>query len=189
MRIALDCDETLLYTGKVLSDYYRATVDAHSNMPEEIWSSRWDIWGGDKVKWKKWFNGWIKSDWYTKMPAFDGAINAVKKLKEMGHELFVVSAGLSSETERRRKHLESIFGKIFNQVIVVNNSSEKNDVLKNFNIELFVDDDINNLANAAPIRGIAIKMPANEHQHDPIPQNVELADNWDNVLQLINKPI
>ena len=94
MRIALDCDETLLETIPTLGDYYRASVDANANIPPHIWSSRWLVWGDDRNRWKEWFNTWINSEWYTKMPPFPGALAAVAKLKSDEHRLFVVSAGL-----------------------------------------------------------------------------------------------
>lgn len=188
MRIALDCDETLLFTGQVLSDYYRVSVDANADMPAHIWSSKWTVWNGNKTRWKEWFNTWINSDWYTKMDAFPGALDAVARLKSAGHKLFVVSAGLHSATDRRRKHLERIFGPVFDDVIVVDNSEEKKQVLRDLKIDVFVDDDIKNLASAAPIPGIAILQPANKHQIDeikPFPTNVKLANNWDEVIKIL----
>lgn len=188
MRIALDCDETLVFTGQVLSDYYRDTVDKNANMPADIWSSQWPVWNGDKVRWKEWFNGWINSDWYTKMPPFPGALEAVAKLKSQGHQLFVVSAGLSSATPRRRAYLEKIFGPVFDEVIVVDSSDEKKQVLERLNVDAFVDDDIKNLASAVPIPGIAIKQSANLHQIDtmnPLPENVCLANGWEDVVKIL----
>ncbi|MDR0726674.1 MAG: hypothetical protein LBF37_01270 [Rickettsiales bacterium] len=189
MRIALDCDETLLFAGQSLSDYYRSVTDKDVNMPADIWSSQWSVWNGDKIRWKEWFNTWINSEWYSELPTFPGALAAVAQLKADGHQLFVVSAGLSTATARRRANLEKVFGPVFDDVIVVNSSDEKKAVLADLDIDVFIDDDIKNLISAAPIPGIAIRQSANMHQIgtiNPLPDNVQVADNWQDIIRILH---
>jgi phosphoglycolate phosphatase-like HAD superfamily hydrolase len=113
MNIAIDCDQVLVDTGAVLFDYYR---DGHPGadilgFPMRQYSIYWPVWNGDRSVWRKWFESWWASPYFTKINPMPGAVVGVAALKSAGHNLSVVSMAGKAQAARRREHLERLFGK------------------------------------------------------------------------------
>jgi FMN phosphatase YigB (HAD superfamily) len=100
--------------------------------------------------------------------AVPGAIEGIRKLKAMGHTLFVLSS-IGDEPdvlERRRRHLESIFGRdVFDDVICVARFDDKGKWLAETGADVLIDDGPANTTRAIEcgVRAIWFHCPENDH--------------------------
>lgn len=187
MIIALDCDEVLLNTGLSLYDFYVTEFDGEGISPHS-YSSTWPAFENDIEKWRQWFSRWGDSRFYTTIPPLPGAQEAITKLKEMGHTLYVVSKSPAHLLNTRRDHLNQLFSNAFADVKLVGFDLSKATVLEEIQADIFVDDDKKNIIECHDIvQCIAFKNETNRDKYDAttFPKNVKVADGWNEVLEII----
>jgi len=216
MKIVLDCDEVILESTVAFKAAYLDMVDPTANIPDRTYSSLWPVWNEKKPSKEEWgqlLEQYRNSKWFTAAPPVSGAAEAIRKLKEDGHTLYVLTAiGGNDEPKtlaRRKAQLESLVGEnIFEDIIHVERFESKSDKLRDIGAEILVDDSAGNTTDAIRlgIHGIWFMCPENAHIYESVMSgnndtlgnfwkfDAELlrgkalvANGWDDVLEIIQK--
>ncbi|MDR1008789.1 MAG: hypothetical protein LBL52_00875 [Rickettsiales bacterium] len=155
MIIALDCDEVLLATGPVVKDFYLATIDPAAEIPDGVYSSYWPVWGERgseeaKLEWLRFLDDYTHSEYLTKSLPVEGAADGVRALAALGHKLHVLTAiGDDEDVKRRRvRHLRSLFGDAFEDIVCIGPFEKKKDWLVRMDAGALIDDGTSNISGA-----------------------------------------
>lgn len=118
----------------------------------------------------------------------DHSKKVLKKLKEQGHELIVITARMNHFKDKTVEWLEYHFGKdFFDDIVFYNHSSKeripKYKVCNDMAVELLIDDSPDNAigANKHGINVLVMSNPWNEHLEDT--NMLKRVNNWKDVLE------
>lgn len=166
-NIAFDMDDTLVYTGvvkeanKKFKNKFKKFTDTtkrdwkFSNFPEEL---RQEIF--------KLFN--IPEFMCGKAKPIDGAKRLIKKLKQDGHNLIIITARVSKIRKATRLLVKEMFPEI-SKVIFVGIDSSKKDMMLKHKIDFWIDDAPHEVINAS-----YLGIPSFLIQNDYTPYNLHI---------------
>lgn len=173
MKIGLDIDGVLLDTARAYItsaeifslDVLGSKDDRLINKNELFIQNRYD-WTDEEFK--KWCERNLLS-WANSSNFMPGAVEVVKKLQQMGHELYIITArggfieGMKKSALDKMKEKDLIFNGYYFNI------EDKGEVCEKLKIDIMIDDSIQNCKNICE-RGIKVlyfrdvKMKKLEHQ-------------------------
>ncbi|MDR3126048.1 MAG: hypothetical protein LBT92_00245 [Rickettsiales bacterium] len=170
MKIALDCDEVILDTIRAGKAFYLAEIDPSADIPDDLYSSAWPVWGDDaaeaREKWRGFRDTFTHSEYFKTIPPLPGAAEGVRRIKNMGHSIFVLSAaGGDPEIQRSRAEaLVRLCGEdAFDDIICIDYFQSKADKLAEMGADVLIDDGLSNISHAieSGMRGILVRVAQN----------------------------
>ena len=173
MKILIDCDETLLENTANIKKFYLETIDASADIDCSKYCSRWAVWKRPE-EWEKALDVYTKSDYFSNIPPVTGAIEAVKKFKQAGHRLSIItSCGQDRKVqENRRKNIRDVFGEgVFEDIIFLPLGwGNKKEALEVARADLLIDDSIHNCRDAllCGMQAVLLRHPNNSYLVDNV---------------------
>jgi len=132
----------------------------------------------------KHFLGPIQDEIINNATPKENVSEIIKKIKELGHEIYIITARDSEFHEdpyKQSKEWLNTNNIIFDKLIV--NAREKDIVCKQESIDLFIDDSLNNCISVSDI-GIKTILFSNKESNYP---NIINISNWNSIYDYITK--
>lgn len=190
MKIAIDVDEVLSEIMIPLLDYYNSLYNKNiqlSDLKSVGLDKYWEVSAKESITIVE--NFFIEK--FDEAKPIKGSIEGVKKLKNMGHELFILSARPINVKEKTIAWINEIYGEVFTQMFFTDkfsnpNAPKKSEIMKQHKIDLLIDDDPNNCFDAANKGFQAILLNIDNRLHysisDQEHKNVTKAYSWDEAI-------
>ena len=191
MNIGIDIDDTIANTYDVLFKYVQeytihdiVTDREKTNRDMIAQMYRTNFRNGDKKQDKEFFNRYYEKTVLKVKPKIN-AIENIKKLKEEGNQIYLITARFPSEkfnieelTKRWLKKYDIPYDKL------ILNSENKVITAKEHCIDIFVDDNIKNCTEMAKV-GIKTYIMDTIVNKDFIDENIERVYSWSQLYQKI----
>ena len=149
MRIILDCDDVCLDSTETHRKFYHVSFP-NDIMPANGYMSQMPAFKDNIDLWKSWLNYYTYSEYFTMSAPIPGAVRGVRRLKDAGHSLFILSCCSDNPEIRRRRadHLQRLFGNIFDDVVCISPTASKRDKMIELSGDALVDDGMSNIQAA-----------------------------------------
>ena len=130
----------------------------------------------------EWFLRNIQEDITNKAEPRNGAVDAIKKLREEGHKIYIVTARsekyhndpyLLSKNWLDRNNVE------YDKLII--NAVNKSEICKKENIDLFIDDQLSNCIKISNKGVSCIRITEDKTKYD----NIKNFNNWNDIYEFI----
>lgn len=156
--VAVDMDDVLSETNQAVADWHNDAYGTNLDLSQFYYYYYWKNpgWGTPDETFRK-VEEFYATDRLDKAKPVPGALEALKKLKEMGFRLVVVTARQRRELDRSVRWIETHYPGIFDDMICTGQSQEtlaeehevltklsKADVCKKLNAKFLVDDSLEN---------------------------------------------
>ncbi len=179
MKIFLDCDEVILDSAKTMRDFYH-TIEPDFDIPADIYPSVWPQLKNDKERFLNAMEQFTHSEWFTKSQPLPGAVDGIRRLKSMGHKIYVLTAVGDDKNiqKRRQSQLISLVGNgVFEDIICIDVFVTKKEKMLEIGADILVDDGASNIFGALEIGvvGIWLRCPENKQMMNDV-----LSDNYNN---------
>lgn len=177
--IYLDCDEVLLQTAVTHALFLRQTYNLEVNM--NAYPSQWDFSPVKNLDFKKSTFLFTQSEYFSNLPAIDGAQEAVRVLKKQGYSLAVVSSISDSPAVQHARfaNLHHVFGPVFDDIkLLPLGWANKSTYYKSVRKGIAIDDSIFNVQDAIACghKAVFITIPQNkDHISIAIQSNIPMA--------------
>ena len=191
MNIGIDIDDTIANTYDVLFKYVQeytihdiVTDREKTNRDMIAQMYRTNFRNGDKKQDKEFFNRYYEKTVLKVKPKIN-AIENIKKLKEEGNQIYLITARFSSEKfniEELTKGWLKKYDIPYDKLIL--NSENKVITAKEHCIDIFVDDNIKNCTEMAKV-GIKTYIMDTIVNKDFIDENIERVYSWSQLYQKI----
>ncbi|WP_096270752.1 5' nucleotidase, NT5C type [Paucisalibacillus globulus] len=144
MRFGFDIDDTLINLREHAFNIYKRKLNKDVPVNEFHELQRVEIhepFGLTDDEGSEMWNRSLEEIYYTNCPPFPGAVEALNKLEEDGHEIFYITARPKQHGERTKEWLkERGFPVHNNQFFYGMKDHEKIDIIKDLNLNYYVDD-------------------------------------------------
>ena len=191
MNLGIDIDDTIANTYDVLFKYVQEyTMDdivtdrEKTNRDMIVQMYRTNFRNGDKKQDKEFFNRYYEKTVLKVKPKIN-AIENIKKLKEEGNQIYLITARFPSEKfniEELTKGWLKKYDIPYDKLIL--NSENKVITAKEHCIDIFVDDNIKNCTEMAKV-GIKTYIMDTIVNKDFIDENIERVYSWSQLYQKI----
>lgn len=182
MNIAIDIDDTITdtfdYIQPYIAEYFGVDEEelkkrniSYSNMPKE-----WD----ELAFGKKYYDDTIPG-----APIKPGAVEAIEKLKEMGHKIFIITARTDAYYKDPYKMTTDVLTKagiVYDKVIC---TFDKGKACREEHIDLLIDDSRHN-CNCAAEAGARTLLFTSKANKDYETNHTRVAD-WKAVIEILSK--
>ncbi|MDR3126306.1 MAG: hypothetical protein LBT92_01585 [Rickettsiales bacterium] len=194
MNIAVDCDNVILDTFPAMRDFYHDAIDSSAEINPLDHPDTWPVFGGDRSVWLKFLDDFNHSPYFVRPRPIEGAINGLRRIKSLGHGLYVLFAASKDKEvrEARKAHMDAIAPALFSDVLCIDSDDEsKGEVAARRGFGVLIDDSGKHIQSALDhgLSAIWLKRPANEKEFGeaaPRP-GLFLAEGWDDVVETIAK--
>jgi uncharacterized HAD superfamily protein len=191
MKIGIDFDD-------VVADSLTAIIRMHNEQygtnlkPADFVSYKFEeIWGGTREEAIKKVDQFFATDQLKEISPMAGSIKAIEALKELGHDLYIITGRSSNDIAQTERWIKYHFSNIFNGVHFANfftldkNSIalKKIDICKDLGIELMIDD---NLPTALECAAGGIKVFLFDqvwNVHEALPAGITRVHSWDEIVK------
>lgn len=193
MRIGIDIDNTLT---KVQEDLNKAAykyaqelgkdVEFYENLPEDINNNGNFYKNNFKFSYEelKYFLKEIQEEITNKAKPRAGVVETIKKLKEAGHEIYIITARDSEFHDDPYMQSKEWLDKNnikYDKLIV--NARSKAPVCKSENIDIFIDDQLHNCQKVSKVGITTIRLTDDTNKYD----NIINASNWQEIYSYIQQ--
>lgn len=109
--IAIDCDDTLSRTNETICKWHNDTYGTDLTIADFHHFQYWRVRGwGDRPEAQRKVREFNHSKAWDTIPVIEEAVEGIKALKALGHDLIIITARMASEADRTRNWVEKIFG-------------------------------------------------------------------------------
>ena len=193
MRIGIDLDEVIANTLTAVINFHNEKYG--TDFKENNFSSYrfWETWGGTRDEAIRKVHEFYVTDHFANVRPVAGSIDAVDKLKENGHELFIITGrqeNIIKETEKWiKKHFPEVFSGVHfaNTYGLTGSKMKKGTICEQLGIEIMVEDDIiyaSELAESG-IKVFLFDRPWNKDH--AVGDNIERVSSWEDVVNKISR--
>lgn len=190
MKIGVDLDEILSDTLTTLLEFYNNLYKTSFKKEDFYTYSYWEIWGGTREDSINLINKYYETNNPTDIKTIKRSFEAVSKLKELGHELHIITGRSESFKERTETWLNKHYPNIFSSINYANtfnadeNEKFKSDICKNIGVEIFIEDDPYHIQKCsdAGIKVLFIDYPWNKNKEF---KNATRVYSWDEIVKYI----
>jgi len=133
LRIGIDFDGVIAYGSALKRAYIKEKFGFHCPNPSKFHS------GLTKDQYTQMIAELYDTPKYLETPEISDAKKYLKKLKEQGHKIFIVTLRTDSEIRYTKKWLEQHNISEFEKIVNTNNTP-KSEACKNLDLDLFIDD-------------------------------------------------
>jgi len=192
MKIAVDIDEVLADFANPFDDFiqkkYGLKMDRHK-WNSELW---WQAWGGTKTTAVAKIFEFVKSRDFDELPVVPGAVEGVKRLKDMGHELVVITGRAADWMGRTKRWLDHNFNGCFTRVestdfhMINSGHKTKGQLAKEFGCDILIDD-FPHYAEEAIKNGVKVLLFDTGFNHNyPEHDDIHRVKDWKEVVKIIS---
>jgi len=193
MKIAIDIDEVLADFANPFDKYiqkkYGLTMDRNKWNTEEWWQA----WGGSKTTAVGKIYEFVSSGALRKLPPIKGAKDGVRKLKEQGHELIIITGRAADWMDVTKIWLDKNFPSAFSQTestdfhVAKGGLKTKGILARELGCDILIDD-FPHYAEEAIKNGVKVLLfdTGFNHiykEHD----DIHRVKDWEEVVEKINK--
>ncbi|MFA6273640.1 MAG: hypothetical protein WC662_00585 [Candidatus Paceibacterota bacterium] len=191
MNIAVDVDD-------VLADFISQVILFHNAkyetklQKEDFFSTRYyEVWGGTKTETHEKLDKFYETDYFKEIIPVPDSLKAVSFLKNLGHDLYLVTGRRDSlipgTSKWIEKHFPNIFSGIYNtNTFVADASLRKNKslVCKELNISVMIDDDLMHIHDCVSscLQVLVFNQPWNQKV---LPSKAIRVLDWNDVIEII----
>lgn len=189
MRIGIDLDEIVADTMTAIINFHNETYK--TSLKRDSFHSYyfWEIWGENKDKATEKMYEFYKTEHFSGISPVAGSLSAINKLKERGHDLFIVTGRQNEIIRQTEEWIEKYFPKVFSDIRFTNSyglTGEqflKSAICNQLNVKTMIEDDINNANDLAKsdIKVFLLDQPWNQGDAG---KNIERVFSW---TEIINK--
>ena len=192
MRRGIDLDEVVADTIMALVNFHNERYGTNFNKNDFHSYYFWEIWGGTKKEAINKIYEFFGTDHFANIAPIAGSLNAMEKLKENGHELFVITGRQNEIIKETEEWIEKHFTKVFSGVHFANSYNltsqplKKSAICNQLDIEIIVEDDIyhaNDLAEYG-IKVLLFDQPWNQNGLES-KENIERVYSWEEIIDKI----
>ena len=178
MTICIDCDNVLCNLQEVVVNIFNERYRTHYTLND---FTEYDIMNilptAEAVKMREIYG---ESGLYNVVKPLPGAQNAVQKLVNMGHQVYVVTDAIPSTYGEKVEFIQRYFPCISADHIV---AMKHKHLLR---CDVMIEDNLDNLLAGQHYHRILVNWPWNESKKDWI-YGIERCYGWDDILAAINK--
>ena len=194
MKIAFDLDEVLAgFTVKVL-EFHNAIYGTSVVFSEVKDFYLDDIWGGTRDEAVRKVYDFFKTDYFRDIPPLPGSQLMIKKLKQEGHELIVITGRQAVIRRQTEDWLARHFPGIFSEIYLTNHHSyegktyRKSDFLRQSQAKVYIDDHLDYVLDCAKtnVQILLYDYPWNQTTHK-LPENVKRVYSWPQIYRAIKQ--
>lgn len=147
LRIAVDCDDTLVPTARYFVDAYNREYGAAVDF-ERQHEDGYDEWGVEDEELYRRLAALRRREEYKQLSVYPDAKEALRRLAEFGHKLFVVTSRKEHERALTEYMIERDLPGIFRSIEFTGWHGSKNDTLRSLRADILVDDTVRHLRAA-----------------------------------------
>ncbi len=192
MVIGLDFDSVLMDLYPALIGYHNTRFNTSYPYYSAINYRLEDLWGRNTEETDKIIVEFYNTDMHDKAKPMPGAQEAVRKLKQDNHKLFVVTSRPEFVREKTLAWIDRNFPNHFDRVYFTNlylgksNVKTKAQACKELGVDVFVDDFVSYATNAAEngIRTFLLDAPWNQAEN--LHPNITRVRDWNHILELLS---
>ena len=158
-KIGIDMDDVLMDFGVNLFEFYNSRNGTNFTQADALHFELTKVWNCDPEKAIQTVADFYKTDLHHNASPLAGAVEFVKKQKNNGHELFVITARPEEHKEATTNWLTKHFPNLFSDIVFLNHSSggatdpkkskKKSEACRDLGIEIFIDDALHNVNDVA----------------------------------------
>lgn len=188
-QLLIDCDEVLLDWIPVFQNFAENKLGRKFvGYPVQYTLSDWmGVSSEERIETILEFNNHHED--FAHLPAFKKSEIYLPLIKNLGYELVVITACSPhpQAQEKRNRNLQSVFGDIFADVIYVENSGAKNEVLKKYEPTIFIEDNFDNAKMGADIghESFVIRQPYNTMYESHNYDSITFVDDWCHIFKIL----
>jgi 5'(3')-deoxyribonucleotidase len=193
MKIAIDIDEVLADFANPLDDYiqakYKVKMDRHK------WNTAdwWQTWGGSKTTAIGKIFEFSQSQGFADLPVIPGALDGVKKLKDMGHELVVITGRPLEWMDQTKAWLDKHFPGMFERVestdfhMAKGGHKNKGMIARDLGCDILIDD-FPHYAEEANLNGVTVLLFDSGFNHGyPEHDRIRRVKGWEEAVAEIGE--
>lgn len=190
MRIGLDVDEVLaeFLRGMLpwLEEHYGLDYSWYDMHTYEFYKA-WHIPYGEA---REYIEAYLESDTFESLDAVPGSREGVASLAE-NHSLVIITSRPRSTREETVDWLHSVYGDVFDEVLVTNGHGEgesrsKASYVSEYNVDVHVDDNpsyCENIVSETQARAVLCSKPWNVDKE--VDRRVARVDSWDDIRGVV----
>lgn len=190
INIAVDNDEILFDFHGPLSLFHNERYGTNLKKEDFVSYNFYEVWGGTPEETKRKILEFLESDYFKNIKPTEGSQDAMKFLKDKGHNLFNVTGRMYSLIEKTENDIQKYFPNIFSGICFANSygtgiKTKKSILCRKLNTRLIIEDDllhINDCANAG-IQVLVYDYPWNQ---GILPENATRFFNWKQAINLVS---
>lgn len=190
MRIGIDLDEIVADTMPAIVNFHNEKYGTDLKKNHFHSYRFWEVWGGTRDEAIKKIYEFSETDHFVKINPVAGSLNAIKKLKENGHELFVITGRQNEIIKKTEEWIEKHFPEVFSGIHFANSYGftgqplKKSAICSQLNIEIMIEDDIDHAKDLAEagIRVFLFDQPWNQND---LEKDVERVFSWEEIIDKI----
>ena len=195
MNIGIDIDDTISETFEILLPYSQkytiedlkreSNIDINKNLSNHLYVEKVNNWNDIETKnfWEKYYGTILRE---VKIKKF--ASETINRLKEKGHKIYLITARskvFNSNTEQITKKWLIDNNVEYDKLII--NASDKLKIIKENNIDLFIDDSYTNCKEVSENINTHVYMMTSMINRNFKDEKIKRVYSWPEIYYLINK--
>ena len=195
MNIGIDIDDTISETFEILLPYSQkytiedlkreSNIDINKNLSNHLYVEKVNNWNDIETKnfWEKYYGTILRE---VKIKKF--ASETINRLKEKGHKIYLITARskvFNSNTEQITKKWLIDNNVEYDKLII--NASDKLKIIKENNIDLFIDDSYTNCKEVSENTNTHVYMMTSMINRNFKDEKIKRVYSWPEIYYLINK--
>ncbi len=197
MKIGIDIDDVLAEFITPLLEYTNSLYNINLRVEEINSYGLRKFWKCSKEEELNRLEKFYKTNKFNNnIKPLKGAQEGVKKLKENGDELYLISSRPNKLHENTAKWIEKHYWNKFSGLYLTNQSSlngisnKKSEVCKCLDIEIMIEDSIENAIDCASEVEKILLLDYTWNQENDLPKNIKRVYSWDDITEeILNKKI
>ncbi len=194
MRIGIDIDNVLCDFTRSFLAYTNEKMGASFRYDDVTQYELWALWDGTLEEGVALVKDFFASEHARKMPALDGAQQAVKKMHTLGHDLSLITSRFAEHrpitNQWLAKHFpDNPFAKIHFSDNINSRQEKKSkaDICHKLSIDTLIEDSAHYALECAPICRQVILLDHPWNRNHSLPANVKRARSWSEAVEMIQK--
>jgi uncharacterized HAD superfamily protein len=191
MNIGVDLDCTL-------ADFQPALISFHNYhyktnlVIEDFWTFTFHkVWGGSSEEGRRRVNHFYKTKFFRGIQPITGAVEAIRFLKEQGHQVYIVTARVAALEKPTKRWVEKYFPGLIDEIYFSNSHyaatpgrSNKSDYCLSLNLDYLIEDDPNYAADCHSEKTKVVMLDWPWNRKAKLPAGVIRVNSWAEVTSL-----
>jgi uncharacterized HAD superfamily protein len=191
MLIAVDVDDTIADFMSSLIEFHNNSYNTSLTKNQFFTYDFWKIWGGTKEEAIAKVDDYAKTDYFKDIKPLHQAVECINALKQR-HNLVVITSRPNGVVKQTKEWIDRYFPNIFSRIYYTYNiyrkdhAKTKEDVCLELGVDIIIEDNLIHSIDCAKkgIKALLLNHPWN--QCGELPENVTRANDWNEILRIIN---
>ena len=195
MKIGIDMDDVLVHFIPEVLEYHNKTYGTKVTMNDVKDYSLAKIWGCSEKESNRRIEEFYRSNTFKQLSPIQGAVDGVKKLQRMGHQLELITSRPEYLRDISLVWINKHIPDVFNELHFVNSFTDygvkrkKSEVCVERNIDLHIDDHLFH-ANDCASQGVKVLLFDQNYgwnQSLSLRQEIKRVHSWDNIVTAVKR--